>query len=162
MLYGANILDFRRCEAVLTLPKVMLPHRFQQIKRVSYSTAFECLGEKPLPRFQNPRVTDWRLPDDMTQWPAVCEVLASFQHLVYLRIGIALRCPLATHDHPIDGDLILKLLQPLKLIHATDYEVTVTEPLANVRPRVGKVPFRLVERRIPVRESGKWSKIHDD
>ena len=42
LLYSTNTFDFRRSTTVIRLPHVMLPHRFQQLHRVQFSTAFAC------------------------------------------------------------------------------------------------------------------------
>lgn len=79
-------------------------------------------------------------------------VLATMQRLESLRILVALRCPQALHPHPTDGRFLCTILQPLKDVHAKDYQVVVTEPLEEVQKRLGSTPFRLLERSIPVRK----------
>ena len=73
-----------------------------------------------------------------------------------MRIVIALGCPLAIHDHPTDGKLILAILEPVKAVSAPDSEVIVTEPLANVRPKLGSAPLRLMEIKISVCSSASY------
>jgi len=129
----------------------MLPHRFRQLRRIQFSTAFECMPDKPLPNIRNPRVTEWQISDNIGQWPGAYKVFACLDHLEFVRVVIALRCPLAVHSHPTDGTLVLSILQHLRAIRALDFEVMVAEPLEDVRQRLGPTPFRLLERRIEVR-----------
>ena len=80
----------------------MLPHRFQQLNRVQFSTAFSCLWNKwtyppGLP------ADFWELPDDRRLWPEACAVLASINHLGHLRITIETMCRLKQHSHPVDA-----------------------------------------------------------
>jgi hypothetical protein len=126
----------------------MLPHRFQQLNRVQFSTAFSCLWDKwtyppGLP------ADFWELPDDRRLWPEACAVLASINHLGHLRITIEAMCRLGQHGHPVhpvDASLMLEILLPLKAVSARDFVVEIPQGVDSVlREELGEVPFRLIE-----------------
>jgi hypothetical protein len=140
LLYSNNTFDFRRSATVIRLPHVMLPHRFQQLNRVQFSTAFSCYGSwGQLP--QGLPADFWELPDDRHLWEKACQVLASFNHLGYLRITIEMMCRLEQHKHPVDASLLLEILLPLKAVSAKSFVVEIPEDISSVRERLGEVPF---------------------
>jgi hypothetical protein len=145
LLYSTNIFDFRRSATVIRLPHVMLPHRFQQLNRVQFSTAFHCHVD----RYTYPPglpADFWELPDDRRLWPEACQVLASINHLGYLRITIEMTCRLEQHRHPVDASLMLEILLPLKAVSARDFVVEIPQGIDSVlREELGEVPFRLIE-----------------
>ena len=141
LLYSKNTFDFRRSATVIRLPHVMLPHRFQQLTRVQFSTAFSCYGSRQLP--QGLPADFWELPDDRRLWEEACQVLASFNHLEYLRITIEMMCRLEQHKHPVDASLLLEILLPLKAVSAKSFAVEIPEDISSARERLGEVPFKI-------------------
>lgn len=146
LLYSNNTFDFRRSATVIRLPHVMLPHRFQQLNRVQFSTAFSCYGSWPSQLPQGLPADFWSLPDDSRLWEEACQVLASLNNLRYLRITIEMMCRLEQHKHPVDASLLLEILLPLKAVSATSFTVEIPEGISSVRERLGEVPFRLIKR----------------
>lgn len=151
MLYSTNIFDFRRTDALIRLPRIMLPIRLQDIQRVQFSTAFACYRTRH--NFRKGLPSDyWRLPDDHCQWPAACEVLASLPRLQYVLVTLVLECRKSPYcrdgSHP---PLWYEILEPLKDVHASEFRVEIPELLQEMRERLGETPFRLVEREAPVR-----------
>lgn len=145
LLYSNNTFDFRRSATVIRLPHVMLPHRFQQLNRVQFSTAFSCyVSKRQLP--QGLPADFWELPDDRCLWEEACQVLASFNHLEYLRVAIEMMCRLEQHKHPVDASLLLEILLPLKAVRAKIFAVEIPEGTSSVRESLGEVPFRVIER----------------
>ena len=153
LLYSTNIFDFRRSACVIRLPHVMLPHRFQQLSRVQFSTAFTCHGWEFTSRsgWHYPPglpASFWQLPDEYPLWEEACQVLASLDHLSYLRITIERMCLLEQHGHPVDASVLLKALRPLKSVSVRDFTVEIPEDTGFEREELGEVPFRLIERLI--------------
>ena len=148
LLYSANVFDFRRTDSLIRLPKVILPHRTQQIRRIQFSTGFACYHPENLP--PGLPADFWNLPDDRRQWPAACEVLASLRHLQQLRINIVIMCRIERHRHPPDQAFFPEILEPLKAVHASDFTVEVSEPVSLLQEQLGATPFLLLEREPPV------------
>lgn len=148
LLYSANTFDFRRTDSIIRLPHVMLPHRFQRLRRIQFNTILACYSKWDLP----PGVPAdyWEIPDDIRQWAAACEVLASLQHLQHIHITIFMMCQLERHRHPLKTELLCELLEPLKAVCASEFIVEVAMPLVAVRERLASTPFRLLEREYPV------------
>ena len=155
LLYSANTFDFRRTDAVLRLPNVMLPHRLQQLRHIQFSTSFSCVD----PPGQPPGCPAdfWELPDDKRKWPAACDVLASMQHLQSLRVTIILSCQFEQHRHSQPNtELLYDLLQPLNALHASDFTVEIAQHFEVMRERLETAPFRLVEREKPLSSHELW------
>lgn len=75
-------------------------------------------------------------------------MLASLDHLSYLRITIERMCLLEQHGHPVDASVLLKALRPLKSVSVRDFTVEIPEDTGFEREELGEVPFRLIERLI--------------
>jgi hypothetical protein len=73
-------------------------------------------------------------------------VLASFDRLGYLCVTTEMMCRLESHGHPVDAELLIEVLLPLKGVRARSFVVEIPEGIDSVRERLGEVPFRLVER----------------
>jgi hypothetical protein len=147
LLYSTNTFDFRRSAALIRLPQVMLPHRFQQLNRVQFSTAFDCtVSPWKLP--PGLPADFWELPDDRCLWQEACQVLTSLDRLGYLCVTIELMCRIEPKPrrHPVKAELLLEVLLPLKAVRARSFAVVIPEGIDSVRERLGEVPFRLVER----------------
>lgn len=147
-LYSANTFDFRRTDSVIRLPHVILPHRFQQLRRIQFNTVLACYGKWDLP--PGLPADYWEIPDDTRQWTAACEVLASLQHLQRAHITIFMMCQLERHRHPLETELLYELLEPLKAVSASEFVVEVAMPLDTVRERLAQTPYQLLEREAPV------------
>lgn len=149
--YSANTFGFRRTDSIIRLPHVMLPHRLQQLRCIQfnividcYGTCIDCYGMWDLP--PGLPADWWEIPDDIRQWTAACEVLASLQHLRDAYITIFMMCQLERHRHPLDAELLCKLLEPLKAVRAFQTVMEVAMPLDTVRDRLALMPYQLLER----------------
>jgi hypothetical protein len=123
----------------------MLPHRFQQLTRVQFSTAFSCWRLWDLP--PGLPADFWELPDDHRLWEEACRVLASLNRLGYLCVTIEMMCRLTSfYSHHVDPELLLEILLPLKGVSAKSFAVQIPEGfIDSVREKLGEVPFRLIE-----------------
>ena len=134
----------------------MLPHRFQRIRNIQFSTAFQC----PVRPGTMHNATRY-LPDDATAWVAACEVLSSMESLERLQITIALWSPNPCRRNGNDNDSMMAVLTPLCSIRASVFTVVITEPLTDeVRNSLGEVPFQITQRSRP--GIGFYSSASDD
>jgi hypothetical protein len=119
----------------------MLPHRFQQLTRVQFSTAFACCSSWRLWDLPPGLPADfWELPDDLRLWEEACRVLASFDRLGYLCVAIE------NYSDRVDPELLLEILLPLKGVSARDFAVRIPGGFVDsVREKLGEVPFRLIK-----------------
>ena len=137
----------RECESLIRLPQLILPHRFQRIRRIQFSTAFDC----PVPTaYYNRKLYP---PDDASKWPKACSVLASMNNLERLHITVALpaRRDGVYGNNSFDDSLIF-ILESLKPIRARRFVLNITAHVPDyVLERVGSLPCEI---------ESKWR--HDD
>ena len=135
----------------MRLPRILLPHRFQQIRHIRYSVAFQC----PIQRnaYRDSELSSsrtYRPPENFALWTSACEIFASLGHLQTFEVEIALWCVVPTNRLPNDEDSIYAILEPLRQVHALKFSVVLTEafPIA-VQVRLGQIPFSVSQRERP-------------
>lgn len=145
ILYQSNTFNMRRAETIIRLPHVMLPHRFQRLRNLQFSTAFQC----PV-RLDVAHADSGCPPDDAAKWLAACEVLASLDSLHSLQIIIAFWPVNQKRRDRNHDDSVEVVLLPLKLVRAATFTVTITEPVTEeVTRRLGAIPYQLFQRERP-------------
>lgn len=119
----------------------MLPQRFQRLRSVRFSTAFQC----PFPH-----ASTHFPPDDGQKWAAACQVLGSLHALEDLHITIAIWSRVPSLRLEIDEDSVIRLLEPLKTVRALRFSVTLSTSLTeSMRERLGALPFQVLRRERP-------------
>lgn len=84
------------------------------------------------------------------RWRAACEVLATMEHLEDLEITIAVWSRTPTRRGATDDNSVVVVLEPLKSVRATRFEVVLTERLTDgARKRLGSTPFVVTKRSRP-------------
>nr|OQO26284.1 hypothetical protein B0A51_07198 [Rachicladosporium sp. CCFEE 5018] len=160
-LYSCNIFSMRRIDTVLRLPMVMLPNRFQQIRRIDFSTALKDsvrvakASEADRAGMERMVATSryHRYPEPEIMWITMCEILASLKNLQDLQIAIAFYSSEPGHlgefAETLHVNTLLGVLDPLKLAKAKRYEVKITSVVSDeLRHQLGPTPFELREHEI--------------
>lgn len=158
LLYQCNTFDFRQSEGLIRLPQ-LLPDRFQRIRRIRFSTAFQCpIHTEDPPRRQQ---VSRHVPDDPSQWPTACDLLASMKTLEELHITLAIWPQNLEQVADVDADSIQALLRPLGKVQAARLEVVLTTNVPDeVIARLGTQPFCLTKREKP--GIGLYTTVDDD
>nr|OQO26908.1 hypothetical protein B0A51_07355 [Rachicladosporium sp. CCFEE 5018] len=160
-LYSCNIFSMRRIDTVLRLPMVMLPNRFQQIRRINFSTALKDsvrvakASEADRAGMERLVATSryHRYPEPEIMWITMCEILACLKNLQDLQIDIAFYSSEPGHlgefAETVHVNTLLGVLDPLKLAKAKRYEVKITSVVSDeLRRQLGPTPFELREHEI--------------
>ncbi|OQO13546.1 hypothetical protein B0A48_01775 [Cryoendolithus antarcticus] len=160
-LYSCNIFSMRRIDTVLRLPMVMLPNRFQQIRRINFSTALKDsvrvakASEADRAGMERLVATSryHRYPEPEIMWITMCEILACLKNLQDLQIAIAFYSSEPGHlgefAETVHVNTLLGVLDPLKLAKAKRYEVKITSVVSDeLRRQLGPTPFELREHEI--------------
>lgn len=129
---------------------MLLPHRFQRIRRIRFSNAFIPLSSTSETRNDGEELVSSRKlrpPEKWSRWPVACRVLASLEHLEELIITIAIWDKEAS-EGIMEDDSIIALMKPLKAVRARKFEVITTQALAErVEELLGPTPFRVSKRK---------------